>query len=292
MNQILDQNALSAAFAQPEMDGTFTGDLAKYLDGISRRRPVLLFAFPPKCAGTFLCMAAIIASGGHLVRAVHAQGGREAQLYLPVFLSYFNGGVCDGPMGIHAHMTARPGNTHFIEALNLKPVIMVRPIPDMLASLSDMFDAEPVSRMENISGAVPADFPSFTRAQKADFLTEMIGPWYINYYNTWFEYADAAPERVLVLHYEDLLADPMAMLDACLKHVGLNVPLPVRKAALDGLWKQRDKVRFNKGIAGRGRDYFAPEHIARLKHMMANYPVLVRHQEELFDQACAVRRAS
>lgn len=285
MDRNLDVVALSAAFAQPEMDGTFTGPLGDYLKNISQRRPVLLFAFPPKSAGTFLCTATVIAAGGHLVRAVHAQGGREAQLYLPVFLDYFNGGVCDGPMGVHAHMSARPGNVHFFEALGIRPIIMVRPLPDMLASLSDMFDTEPVSRSENISGAVPEDFPNFSREEKADFLTEIIAPWYVTYFASWFAYAEKAPERVLVLHYADLLKDPQAMTEACLHHVGLNVPPVVVKAACEGVWKARDKVRFNKGIAGRGRDYFSPAHIARMQHMMTHFPVLMRHMNELFQSS-------
>lgn len=276
---------MSAAFSQPEMDGTFTGPLGDYLKNISQRRPVLLFAFPPKSAGTFLCMATVIAAGGHLVRAVHAQGGREAQLYLPVFLNYFNGGVCKGPMGVHAHMSARPGNAHFFEALNLRPIIMVRSLPDMLASLSDMFDSVPVSRSENISGAVPEDFPKFSRAQKADFLTEMITPWYVTYFASWFAYVEKMPERVLVLHYSDLLNDPQSLLEACLRHVGLSIPQEVVKAALDGVWQQRDKVRFNKGISGRGQEYFTPDHIARMQHMMTHFPVLMRHMNELFQSS-------
>jgi hypothetical protein len=270
----IDRDAVAACFAQPEIDGSFHGVFADYLARISRLRPVLLFAFPPKAAGTFLSRAAAVAADGSLVRAVHAQGGREAQFYLPVFVSYFNGGVCDGPMTIHAHMTARPGNRGFVEALSLKPIVMVRPVCDMLASLWDMLAANREARLENISGAVPEDFPAFAAARKADYLIDMIGPWYVNYYATWLEYAEARPESVLVLRYDAFRRDPLETLERVLRHAGLAPPREAVEAALAGVWKERDKVRFNKGVPGRGGDYFSPEHVARLVRMMSNYPVL------------------
>lgn len=277
----IDELAVQAAFSQPEMDGSFTGPLADYLQDLSGRRPVLLFAFPPKSAGTFLCTSAVVASGGSLVRAVHAQGGREAQLYLPVFLYYYSGGVCAGPMAVHAHMLARPGNCHFIEALSLKPITMIRSIPDMLASLWDMFLAVPHSRTENISGAVPDDFPAFSDARKADFMIDMIGPWYINYFATWLSYAGKRPTSVLVLHFSDWLADPLGTLRRCLDHAGLSQPESVCQAALDGCWKERGELRFNKGAPGRGRSYFTAAHIERLARLMENFSILENYRAEL-----------
>lgn len=277
----IDDLAVQAAFSQPEMDGTFTGPLADYLQELSQRRPVLLFAFPPKSAGTFLCTSAVVASGGSLVRAVHAQGGREAQLYLPVFLYYYYGGVCEGPMAVHAHMLARPGNCHFIEALSLKPITMIRSIPDMLASLWDMFLDVPESRAENISGVVPDAFPTFSSACKADFMIDMIGPWYINYFATWLTYAAQHPAAVLVLHFSSWLADPLGTLQLCLEHAGVPKPEAVCSAALDGCWKERGELRFNKGAAGRGRSYFTTAHIERLAHLMDNFPILGNYRAEL-----------
>ena len=70
------------------------------------------------------------------MRTVHAQGGRDASFYLPTFLMYYAGGFPARPLVTHVHMQALPANRHFIEALDLKPVIMMRAIPDMLAVLS------------------------------------------------------------------------------------------------------------------------------------------------------------
>src|ERR1700679_1897347 len=117
MNFATDRNAINAAFSQPDYDGTFQGAFADYLRALGRRRPVLLFAFAPKAAGTFLRSAAIDAVGGQLVRVVYAQGGCDAHLYMPVFIRYFQGELCDGPLVAHVHMQALPANRHFLEVL-------------------------------------------------------------------------------------------------------------------------------------------------------------------------------
>ncbi|HEY0265146.1 MAG TPA: hypothetical protein VGC16_00245, partial [Rhizomicrobium sp.] len=88
-----DNDAIRAAFAQPDCDGTFAPDFAAYLGELGRTRPSIVLAFAPKAAGTYLRTAAIEAVGGQLVRTTHAQGGRDASFYLPTFLNYYAHGV-------------------------------------------------------------------------------------------------------------------------------------------------------------------------------------------------------
>src|ERR1700761_1314594 len=120
MHATIDSRAIDAAFAQPDTDGNFTGVFADYLRSLGMKRPVLFFAFAPKAAGTFLRSAAIDAVDGQLVRVVHAQGGRDAQLYLPIFLNYYLGGVCEGPLVAHVHMQALPANRSFLTAFGIR----------------------------------------------------------------------------------------------------------------------------------------------------------------------------
>jgi hypothetical protein len=53
------------------------------------------------------------------------------------------------------------------------------------------------------------------------------------------------------------------------------------QAALDGAWKDRAALRFNKGAAGRGREYFSDAHRERLSRMMAYHPVLDSWRSDL-----------
>src|ERR1700679_2153143 len=256
MNFATDRNAINAAFSQPDYDGTFQGAFADYLRALGQRRPVLLFAFAPKAAGTFLRSAAIDAVGGQLIRVVHAQGGRDAQPYLPVFIAYYLGGLCDGPLVGHMHMQALPANRRFLAALGIRPIIMLRPLPDMLASYWDMLAASEEARAEGLNCPIPARFPDFPAAEKADFMIEMIAPWYVGYFATWLDYVSERPGDVCVLHYSEFQSDPAAALQAALAHANLPRPREVCQAALDSAWKDRGSLRFNKGAAGRGGCFF------------------------------------
>lgn len=281
----LDNIAINAAFSQPEVDGTFRGAFAEYLGEISKRRPVVLLAFAPKSAGTFLRSAAINAVQGQYVRVVHAQGGREAQPYLPIFINYYYGGVCDAPMVTHLHMQAHPANCRFIEALSLKPIIMIRSIPDMLASMWDMLDRDEDSRSSAVNCYVPEAFHDFSKAEKAEFVADMFASWYVNYYATWLEYSEAKPDTVCVLRFADFLANPAQVLARALRHAGLERPLEVCRSALDATWRERgeyrDGLRVNKGVSGRGKEYFSPDYFARLERMLSHYSILEKHRDEL-----------
>ncbi|MEI9931441.1 MAG: hypothetical protein WDM89_13110 [Rhizomicrobium sp.] len=158
MLENLDENVIRAAFAQPNNDGSYPENFRVYLRTLGARRSSVILAFPPKAAGTFLRTAAIVAVNGQLVRAVHAQGGRDAQPYLPIFLSYFSGALGDAPLVTHMHLQGLPANRHFFDALDLRPAIMVRSITDMLASYRDMLDADSEARAEGLNCTIPADY--------------------------------------------------------------------------------------------------------------------------------------
>jgi hypothetical protein len=271
MLEHLDENAIRAAFAQPAHDGVFPDAFRAYLRTLARDRPCVLLAFPPKAAGTFLRTAAIVAADGQLVRVVHAQGGRDAQLYLPIFLAYFRGALGGDPLVAHAHMQALPANRHFIEALDLKPVVMVRSISDMLASYRDMLDVDAVARGEGLNCTIPSAFTQWSAREKGDFLIEVFGPWYVGYYATWLDYA-RHDRRVCVLAYDDFLKAPGDVLGRVLAHAGLERPAAACDAAIAEVWRERGEHRFNRGEAKRGLRYFSPAQLARLERLLSYYP--------------------
>lgn len=276
-----DGEAIQAAFAQPACDGSFGPDFAAYLNELGRTRPSVVLAFAPKAAGTYLRSAAVDACGGQLVRTVHAQGGRDANIYLPAFLNYFAHGFPARTLVTHVHMQALPANVALIEALDLQPVIMLRPIPDMLASYWDMLDGDHLSPDNWINLQVPPHFAAMDRDEKADFLIQMVAPWYVSYFATWLDYARREPRRVLVLDYDAFRADPAAALRTLLAHSRIARSLGDCRAALDALWQDRAQYRFNRGVAGRGAERFGPARIARLRRQLAFYPGLTAFAERL-----------
>ena len=278
---LFDAEASSAAFSPPNVDGSFPQDFLAYLNELGSSRACVVLAFAPKAAGTYLRSAAIVATGGKLVRTVHAQGGRDASFYMPTFLMYFAGNFPAQPMVTHVHMQALPANWHFIEALNLKPVIMLRSIPDMLASYADMLEPDPLSADNWLNIALPGSYPHLGSEAKADFLVDMMGPWYASYFATWMDYAARDPERVLLLDYDDFRADPVATLERLLAHSGLPRSREECQAALDAVWQERASFRYNQGVSGRGRSRFTPAQIARLARQVDFYPDLMPYRDLL-----------
>lgn len=277
----LEPNAISAAFAQPDNDGSFTGEFADYLAELGRRRAAVLFAFPPKAAGTFFRTAAVLAVDGQLMRIVHAQGERDAQPYLPLLVSYFLGRLTEKTLVTHAHMLALRANRHFLEAFDLKPIVMVRSIPDMLASYWDMLESDDAALSEGLNSHFPPHFRSLQSERKADYLVDFLGPWYVGYYATWLEYAHDSPTRVCVLHYDDLLQTPDVQLERALAHAGTPRPREICRAAIEEVSKEKAQFRFNRGEPARGQTYFSEAQRARIRGMLSYYPVLDGIAEQL-----------
>jgi hypothetical protein len=270
----LDGDAIQAVFTQPNNDGTFAGDFHTYLRNLGLRRKVLMFAFAPKAAGTFLRTAAITAIQGQLIRVVYAQGGRDAEPYMPLFIRYYVGLMGMKTLVTHVHMQALPANRRFIEVFNLKPIVMLRSIKDMLASYWDMLESDDAALEDGLNCRFPKNFRELPRERKADFLVDILGPWYASYFATWLEYAGDDPGRVLILDYDEFRASPAAVLEKSLAHAGLARPREICEEAVRLTWEERTQFRFNRGEAGRGKDYFSQAHVARIAKLLSYYPAL------------------
>jgi hypothetical protein len=284
MSAVIDSNAIQAVFAQPSSDGAFEGDLLSYLKSVGALRSVLLLAFAPKAAGTFFRQAAMEAIGGSLFRLPHAQGGRDATPYLPNLLAcYLDKDL--GQIVAHLHMQAFTANRNIIDAFGIRPVIMLRNIPDMLASFWDMLEADPVARAEGLNGVVPSDFLAFSDAQKADFMVDIIAPWYASYFASWKTFVDEAPKQVCVLRYRNFCQSPPESLHAAINHAGFVVSRKTCEAALARVWTERESFRFNKGTEGRGRTYFSSRHVAEIARKLAYYPQLKTWMPDIMGSA-------
>ncbi len=277
----LDEKAATAVFTLPHVDGAFDADLTAYLGTLGRRRPSVMLAFAPKAAGTFLRAAAIHAVDGQLTRVTHAQGGRDATPYLPAYIQYFAGGFPDHTLVTHLHMQALPSNRRFIEALDLKPVIMLRSVPDMLVSYLDMLEAEPATPSHWLNAAIPPHFDLMADVERADFLIDTIMPWYASYFATWADYARVAPERVCVLRYGDVVRDPLYVLQTLLDHSGLPRSAKVCELSLEAAWSERHENRFNRGEEGRGLARLTSEQRARIARLLFDFYGLGAWRAEL-----------
>jgi len=260
----------NAIFTPLAGDGNFDPDIARYLGELGQARPSVVLAFPPKAAGTYLRSAAISAVGGQLVRTVQAQGGRDATFYLPTFILYYTLGIPARPLVTHVHMQALAANRHFMEALDLRPVVMIRALPDMLASYLDELEDQPLRPDKWLNIKVPSGYAGFSRERKGDFVIEMILPWYVSFFSTWLDYAKT-DARVLLLDYDEFRAAPAANLERVLAHSRIPRSLQHCQVALDEVWGERATFRYNKGISGRGCARFTASQMDRVRRIMGYY---------------------
>jgi len=267
----LDQDAIMAAFSQPDYNGRFSGPFAEYIQQLARRRPAVIFAFPPKAAGTFLRTASIAAIDGQLIRVVHAQGGRDAQPYVPVLLLYYLGQFGDRPMVAHMHMQALAGNRGIVDAFGWRPIMMVRSIPDMLASYWDMVDVDDDALADGLNCRFPPEFRSLERTRQGDFLVDIVAPWYAGYYATWVEYAAQDPAKILTLDFDEFTRAPDAALERALEHAGIARSREICRSAIEETWRERRNWRFNDGRPGRGAEYFEPRQLQRIRDLLRHY---------------------
>lgn len=265
-----DPAVAEAIFTPLAGDGIFNQDIAQYLGELGQARPSVVLAFPPKAAGTYLRSAAISAIGGQLVRTVQAQGGRDASFYLPSFILYYTYGIPARPLVTHVHMQALAANRHFIEALDLRPAVMIRALPDMLTSYLDELEDQPLRPDKWLNLKVPGAYPSFSEKRKGDFVIEMIAPWYISFLSTWLDYAKT-DARVLLLDYDEFRTAPAENLEKLLTHARIPRSRDQCQTALDEVWQQRATFRFNQGISGRGRSRFTSGQLDRLRRMIGYY---------------------
>jgi hypothetical protein len=281
---VFDDDVQAAVFSSLAVDGTYQPEVADYLKEMGQTRPSVVLAFAPKAAGTYLRTAAIAAVDGQLTRTVQAQGGRDAQFYLPSFLMYYAGGFPGRPLVTHVHIQALPANRHFLEALDLKPVIMVRSVPDMLLSYLEMIEKDPAAPENWLNIQIPQAYADFSDEVKGDFIIDMLGPWYASYFSTWLEWA-RHDGRVLVLDYDEFRADPQKNLECLLLHSRFQVSPERCRAALDEVWEERRTFRYSQGVSGRGRARFTPAQVDRLRRMLAYYPVLEPWMDRLVPTA-------
>ena len=254
----LDAHAATAIFTLPRNDGVFDREFALYLNELGSRRRLAMIAFPPKAAGTFFRSAVIEAIDGQLARTIHAQGGRDGTPYMPTFIAYYNGGAPQRTLVTHVHMQALPANRRFVEAFDIRPLVMIRSIPDMLASYWDMLDDDPDDPSNWLNTMLPAGYGDLAFPRKADFFVDTVAPWYASYYASWLDYAQTSPQRVGVLHYRDFRKDPAGVLETALRHMMLERPRDVCERAIDAVGRERRIFRFHRGEEGRGASASMP----------------------------------
>lgn len=223
-NRLLDAAYLA-------MDGAVSGI-------IRRNKPHILLACMPKSGSTFLATALAEYPGFQKLDLVPAWGHREQEL-CPIRLSRYNRLSYIAQL----HLRNSDWTQHLIAQYGMTPIVLVRNLTDAVVSLRDHLRKDSAGTplayfTEHHLGMNDADFE--------EAIVRLAMPWYVNFYAGW-----RADPNALILNYDDMIVDPAGAMITVFERANVTA---LRRPVEQALERVKDKkIRFNVGIAGRGR---------------------------------------
>jgi hypothetical protein len=276
----IPQAGLEFLFVQPNIHGEYPPEIVERVRRQCQDRFYIFLAFPPKCGGTFIrdVVGRVSGAGPNPFRPGHALGGRDVTPYLPMLTAQMLSPT--GPKGFmtHAHMIGHHSNIQLLNVFGIKPVVMKRSIPDMLYSFAEMVETEGRDANGSYNWSLLCGVhtdPSFLRLDneaRVDFLVYHQAEWYIQFYASWLR---ADRSRMLPVHwttYDAFRTDPLRIMTGILDFYGLSDKATAVPDAIARAQANKNNLRFNKGVSGRGMAILKPHHIVHLHRLAAGYP--------------------
>ena len=232
----------------------------------SRDVRCLMIVAMPKSGSTFLShtMASLLGYQ-HAYFAVSYQNV-EQELYPPRMVAAFGQGTV-----VQQHFRANLHNLTMLKRYGIRPVVLVRNVFDVVASLRDHLNRE---RHDNIPSLyAPDGIRNWPAERQFDFLIKYYVPWLLSFYASWVQAKRDGQLDFLWIHYEDCLPD---YLD-CIRKVVDYYALAATQRQIQAVLSDSTDLamrRFNKGVAGRGLTLLSPEQIAEIECMASFYPTV------------------
>ena len=244
-----------------------TGQRARLSDFTTEITPEQLgrhifIACVPKSASTFLKNLLVSLTGYRDLFTVYAAGQSEHELYLPTLRESAHLDTVT-----QQHCRAADANIHLMQAFDIRPVVLVRNIFDSVMSLRDFYDKGAFH-----TSYFRADWPLLDEETKIDLLIENVIPWYFQFVASWDLAERQQRLEVLWLTYEDLVADKPASVLKVLEFYGLGASRRGLEVRIREIESEGQKIRFNKGVAGRGRSGLNNRQKEQIRRLTRFYP--------------------
>ncbi len=223
----------------------------------------IFIACAPKTASTFLKDVLVKLTGFKDVFMVYAAGQSEHELYLPTLKHSAHLDTVT-----QQHCRASEANIHLMQAFGIRPIVLVRNIFDSVMSLFDFYN----NQGAYFNTYFKADFPSLDDETKIDLLIDNVVPWYMQFVASWSLAEKQDRLQVSWLTYEELIADKPAAIEGVLSFYGLGAAGKAVEAKVKETESEARKIRFNKGIAGRGAAGLSETQKERICRLSKYYP--------------------
>jgi len=216
----------------------------------------------PKSGSTFFSNAISSFRGVRRVSLVPDFGAREQELERGLIET----ACADSGSGWVAqhHVRCSGWTRSLIVEYGIKPIVLVRSLADAAVSLIDHHAREGVVYPAAIA---PSDLASRPFDEQARFVVRCVMPWYVGFWASWFDF-----EPKLVIRYEDMAANPEAVLRAAYQWCGGEPSANEVSAAIQQASGMPS--RFNVGTSGRGAllPHDCRQSLAELVRMYPNLP--------------------
>jgi hypothetical protein len=214
----------------------------------------------PKSGSTYLSKLLSAYTGFQRVDYVHAWGRREQEWEKDIVEKMSGRNVI-----VQQHTRGSEATLKLIQKYNIRTIVLVRNIYDVLPSLKDHIFSEKVE----VPGLYyDESHLSLSDEQFYDLLVDMMGPWYISFYAMWFY--QCKKHGIPMLAYEDYFSNEEQEFGKLCGLLGLDYSADRFKAALADV--KGANTRFNVGKAGRGISLLSQGQKERIKKFASYYP--------------------
>ncbi len=222
----------------------------------------LFIACVPKSASTFLKNLLANVTGYRDLFAVYAAGQTEHEIYLPTLRECAHLDTVT-----QQHCRASDANVHLMQAFGIRPVVLVRNIFDSVMSLLDFYNSGAFQ-----TSYFRAEWPLLDEETKTDLLIENVIPWYFQFVASWDLAEKQKRIEVHWLSYEELVADKPSSVLKILEFYGLGASRRGVEQRIKAIESEERKIRFNKGLTGRGMSGLNDRQQEQIRRLARYYP--------------------
>lgn len=226
-----------------------TNSAKRKLWPIFKTKPTnIVVACMPKSGSTYISQ--LLMEAGRLPKVGLADWGDFGEQFLSKRLLKQKIGSQPGSV-CHIHLRGTPNTQQLLTQYDLKPIIIVRNIFDIVPSIADHWHRE---KTIGFGSYVPQDFKEMDREALHDFIIVNCLPWYFAFLMSWHE----ASEKIAThwISYEDFFADQASQLKAMLDFTGIAYSDDSIQQSIEA--RKTKWSRLNKGVAGRGESLLLP----------------------------------
>ncbi|MUM78098.1 hypothetical protein GKC30_10665 [Pseudodesulfovibrio sp. F-1] len=212
----------------------------------------------PKSGSTFLRNVLAEISGYKTEEICVGVKNDEQDIYFPALIDQaFNG------ISSRMHMKAKDQNIEVMQQCGIRPVVLVRNIFDVVASLRDHCVHTPVfaiSHMKDIYRAMPQE-------QQLDVIIDMLVPWYIEFFASWHRVRENNALDIYLTSYEQVMSDKPKTIQEICGFYAIQTSGEKIAGAIALIEKDKKRSNFNVGRTGRGKACLSDKQVEKISRM-------------------------